>query len=106
MIPMYCFLRTSSCLESRAMPRFSRQISLGLVPSAVVLVLTLIAISPAVAEIRPFPASFHARQMPVTGGTQYVRIGGQGPAVLLLHGFGDTGDAWEPLAEVLVKTTR
>ncbi|NLS04094.1 alpha/beta hydrolase [Rhizobium sp. P32RR-XVIII] len=41
--------------------------------------------------------------MPVTGGTQYVRIGGQGPAVLLLHGFGDTGDMWEPLAEVLVK---
>jgi pimeloyl-ACP methyl ester carboxylesterase len=41
--------------------------------------------------------------MPITGGTQYVRIGGQGPAVLLLHGFGDTGDMWEPLADVLIK---
>jgi hypothetical protein len=30
--------------------------------------------------------------MAVSGGTQYVRLGGQGPAVLLLHGFGDTGD--------------
>ena len=39
----------------------------------------------------------------MTGGTQYVRIGGQGPAVLLLHGFGDTGDMWEPLATVLAK---
>ena len=49
------------------------------------------------------PASFHAQQMPVPGGTQYVRVGGQGPAVVLLHGFGDTGDMWEPLAAILVK---
>jgi pimeloyl-ACP methyl ester carboxylesterase len=41
--------------------------------------------------------------MAVTGGTQHVRIGGHGPAVLLLHGFGDTGDMWQPLAERLVK---
>jgi len=61
------------------------------------------ATSPAAAEVKPFPASFHAQQMSVTGGTEYVRVGGQGPAVLLLHGFGDTGDMWAPLAEVLVK---
>jgi pimeloyl-ACP methyl ester carboxylesterase len=103
MIPMRCALRTSSCLESHTVPRFSRQISPGLVLSAAVLVLPLIATTPAAAAIKPFPASFHALQMRVTGGTQYVRIGGQGPAVLLLHGFGDTGDTWEPLAEVLVK---
>ncbi|WP_245474646.1 alpha/beta hydrolase [Bradyrhizobium sp. Leo121] len=59
--------------------------------------------SRAAAETRPFPNSFHAQEMPVSDGTQYVRVGGQGPAVLLLHGFGDTGDMWEPLAEVLVK---
>jgi pimeloyl-ACP methyl ester carboxylesterase len=41
--------------------------------------------------------------MAVTGGTQYVRLGGTGPAVLLLHGFGDTGDMWVPLADALVK---
>jgi pimeloyl-ACP methyl ester carboxylesterase len=41
--------------------------------------------------------------MPVSGGTQYVRVGGQGSALLLLHGFGDTGDMWAPLAEPLVK---
>ena len=55
------------------------------------------------AEVKPFPASFHGEQMKVTGGTQYVRVGGQGPAVVLLHGFGDTGDMWEPLAAILVK---
>jgi pimeloyl-ACP methyl ester carboxylesterase len=51
----------------------------------------------------PWPEGFRAQQMSVTGGTQYVRIGGQGPAVILLHGFGDTGDMWVPLAGRLVK---
>ncbi|MGC1780348.1 MAG: alpha/beta hydrolase [Xanthobacteraceae bacterium] len=41
--------------------------------------------------------------MAVTGGTQYVRVGGNGPAVVLLHGFGDTGDMWVPLAKPLVE---
>src|SRR3984957_11886128 len=50
-----------------------------------------------------WPSVFHDRQMAVNGGTQYVRLGGDGPAVLLLHGFGDTGDMWIPLAEILVK---
>jgi pimeloyl-ACP methyl ester carboxylesterase len=39
-----------------------------------------------------------------TNGTSiFVRVGGQGPAVVLLHGFADTGDMWAPLASVLVK---
>lgn len=53
--------------------------------------------------IGTWPAAFRAQQMPVSGGTQYVRVGGSGPAVLLLHGFGDTGDMWIALAELLVK---
>jgi pimeloyl-ACP methyl ester carboxylesterase len=55
------------------------------------------------AGIKPWPAAFSGQQMAVSGGTQYVRLGGRGPAVLLLHGFGDTGDMWIPLAEILVK---
>lgn len=55
------------------------------------------------AEVHPFSSAFHGTDMAVSGGTQYVRIGGRGPAVLLLHGFGDTGDMWQPLAEKLVK---
>lgn len=50
-----------------------------------------------------WPSAFHGQQMAVSGGTQYVRLGGRGPAVLLLHGFGDTGDMWIALAEILVK---
>src|SRR4051794_5615879 len=66
-------------------------------------VATLLGADPASAAVQPFPASFTAQQMPVTGGTQYVRVGGKGPAVVLLHGFGDTGDMWAPLAAALVK---
>jgi pimeloyl-ACP methyl ester carboxylesterase len=54
------------------------------------------------AAIGTWPATFRAQQMPVSGGTQYVRVGGSGPAVLMLHGFGDTGDMWVRLAEPLV----
>jgi pimeloyl-ACP methyl ester carboxylesterase len=54
------------------------------------------------AVIGTWPAVFRAQQMPVSGGTQYVRVGGSGRAVLMLHGFGDTGDMWAALAEPLV----
>src|SRR6476659_9660669 len=55
------------------------------------------------AEVKPFSTNFKAREMAVTGGTLHVRVGGSGPTVLMLHGFGDTGDMWQPLAEILVK---
>ena len=38
------------------------------------------------------------------GATIFVRSGGSGPAVVLIHGFGDTGDMWSPLAAQLLKT--
>ena len=57
------------------------------------------------AEVKPFSAHFKTRDMAVTGGTLHVRVGGSGPAVLLLHGFGDTGDMWQPLAESWSRTT-
>jgi pimeloyl-ACP methyl ester carboxylesterase len=58
--------------------------------------------APALA-VEPFPASFHAREVKTNGTTLYVRVGGHGPAVVLLHGFGDSGDMWAPVAKVLVK---
>src|ERR1700719_4950208 len=54
-----------------------------------------------VAGITPFPASFHTQMVPTNGTSLYVRVGGKGPAVVLLHGFGDTGDMWAPLAASL-----
>jgi pimeloyl-ACP methyl ester carboxylesterase len=70
------------------------------------LVTTIVAIllsMPLVAGVTPFPASFHTQMVPTNGTSLYVRVGGKGPAVLLLHGFGDTGDMWAPLAIVLAK---
>jgi pimeloyl-ACP methyl ester carboxylesterase len=57
----------------------------------------------AVAAVQPFAANFHTQMVPTNGTSLYVRVGGSGPAVVLLHGFGDTGDMWAPLAAVLVK---
>jgi pimeloyl-ACP methyl ester carboxylesterase len=52
----------------------------------------------AAAQIEPFPKSFQTHHIPTNGTTLYVRIGGTGPAVVLLHGYGETGDMWVPLA--------
>ena len=68
---------------------------------ATITVLTLVL--SASAEVRPFPPSFHTEEIKTDGATIHVRVGGKGPAVVMLHGFGDTGDMWAPLATALVK---
>jgi pimeloyl-ACP methyl ester carboxylesterase len=49
-----------------------------------------------------FPITFEIREIETNGVTIHTRVGGQGPAVVLLHGFGTTGDMWAPLAVALV----
>jgi pimeloyl-ACP methyl ester carboxylesterase len=66
------------------------------------LLVTFLIAAPAWA-VGPFPSSFHTQEIKTNGTTLHVRIGGEGPAVILLHGFGDTGDMWAPAAAVLVK---
>jgi pimeloyl-ACP methyl ester carboxylesterase len=53
--------------------------------------------------VTPFPAAFRTQDIPVEGAKIHVRVGGKGPAVVLLHGFGDTGDMWAPLAADLAR---
>ncbi len=68
--------------------------------------LTLTALlfaAPALA-VEPFPASFKTQTIKTNGAEIYVRSGGAGPAVVLLHGFGDTGDMWAPVAAKLMAT--
>jgi pimeloyl-ACP methyl ester carboxylesterase len=50
-----------------------------------------------------FPKDFKVRNIKTSGAAIHVRYGGQGPAVVLLHGFGDTGDMWAPVAAALSK---
>ena len=61
----------------------------------------LVALS-AVAGVQPYPNSFRVQEIHANGATLHVRVGGHGPAVVLLHGYGETGDMWEPLAAALV----
>lgn len=79
---------------------FRRALGAGLMVLAV-------AALPALAQPQPYPASFKARQIQAAGGaTLHVRVGGSGPAVVLLHGFGDTGDMWAPMATALARDHR
>jgi pimeloyl-ACP methyl ester carboxylesterase len=63
----------------------------------------LVLASPGWAAVRPFPPGFHAQRVETNGTSLYVRVGGTGPAVVMLHGFGDTGDMWAPIAAQLMK---
>jgi len=66
-----------------------------------IFVVGLLGAVPASAQVEKFPSTFETRDIPVDGATIHTRIGGHGPVVLLLHGFGDTGDMWAPLARRL-----
>lgn len=68
------------------------------------LALSVLALAPAplAAQAFEFPATFAVREIATNGTTIHVRVGGSGPAVILLHGYGDTGDMWVPLAQALV----
>lgn len=59
--------------------------------------------APAVAQVPDFPSSFKTQEIATNGATIHVRVGGQGPAVVLLHGYGETGDMWAPMASDLAR---
>ena len=69
----------------------------------IVLVVALLTALPAAAQIHPFPDDFSIREVEANGVRLHVRTGGRGPAVLLLHGYGETGDMWAPMAADLAR---
>ncbi len=76
-----------------------RAIILATILSSAVVAQTAVAAEPFL------PAGFQTRMIATPDGTNiFVRSGGKGPAVVLIHGFGDTGDMWAPLAQELAKT--
>src|SRR6267142_6484246 len=69
----------------------------------------LIALSLTIATIAAsqpsLPADLTSRTIATPDGAQiYVRYGGSGPVVLLIHGFGDTGEMWGPVVRDLEKS--
>jgi pimeloyl-ACP methyl ester carboxylesterase len=63
----------------------------------------LAASASAEAKVVPYPSAFTIRDISANGTLIHTRVGGHGPTVVLLHGFGDSGDMWAPLAARLVK---
>ena len=88
--------RMSATVLSTFSRRF-RRVAAGLAAS-----LALGALS-AHAAPTPFPADFRSSQVVNADATINVRVGGHGPAVVLIHGFGNTGDMWSPMAAELAK---
>jgi len=50
-----------------------------------------------------FPSNFETREISTNGVTIHSRVGGAGPAAVLLHGYGETGDMWVPLGVDLAR---
>jgi pimeloyl-ACP methyl ester carboxylesterase len=73
-----------------------RLVSLGLV-------VAMAAITPVNAQSLTYPADFRTEEIATNGTIIHVRVGGKGPAVVLLHGYGETGDMWAPLASDLAR---
>jgi pimeloyl-ACP methyl ester carboxylesterase len=63
----------------------------------------VISAPPSMAAVAEFPSTFAIETISTPGATLHVRVGGSGPAVVLLHGYGETGDMWEPLAAELAR---
>jgi pimeloyl-ACP methyl ester carboxylesterase len=50
-----------------------------------------------------FPDAFRSQEVAAEGAMIHTRVGGSGPAIVLLHGYGETGDMWIPLAADLAR---
>jgi pimeloyl-ACP methyl ester carboxylesterase/quinol monooxygenase YgiN len=69
------------------------------------LVIALLAIGATVSRAQPsLPSSFQAKTIHSPEAADiFVRWGGRGPVVVLIHGFAENSDSWAPLAADLMK---
>jgi pimeloyl-ACP methyl ester carboxylesterase len=65
------------------------------------LCLLAVLIAAASAHAADFGLGFKTKAVAVDGGTLSVTVGGNGPPVLLLHGYAETSRMWKPLAKML-----
>lgn len=95
-------MKTCSIADSRLTSRGFRPCFHSIVSSLAILMLGITPI--ANAANLSFPSTFKEQMVVAPDGTQiFVRSGGAGPAVVLLHGYADTGDMWVPMAVELAK---
>ena len=67
--------------------------------------MTLLAIGATSSQAQPsLPSSFHAKTIRSPEGADiFVRWGGKGPVVVLIHRYAENSDSWAPLAADLMK---
>jgi pimeloyl-ACP methyl ester carboxylesterase len=83
--------------------RLAAEIRFGLtVCAGVAIALACIWPAAPARAIEAFPKAVRTHNIQTDGATLYVRVGGRGPAVVMLHGFADTGDMWAPLVKALI----
>jgi len=70
-----------------------------------ILAVALFAIGATLSHAQPsLPSSFQARTVHSPAGADiFVRWGGRGPVVVLIHGYAENSDSWAPLAADLMK---
>jgi len=70
----------------------------------VVITLGLVLFAASAVAQPSLPSTFRARTVATPDGASiFVRSGGAGPAVVLIHGYAETSDSWAPLATALAK---
>lgn len=79
---------------------FTRIVVAALALSAAIMAMVT---APAIAQVEPFPNGFRIEEVRTNGTVIHTRVGGKGPAIVLLHGYGETGDMWAPLAADLAR---
>ena len=72
-------------------------------PSLAALCLVAVLIGPEHAVAADFGPGFTTRSVAIDGGTVSVTVGGNGPPVLLLHGYAETSLMWKPLLPLLAE---
>lgn len=72
--------------------------------SGVLTSLAIVVLAGAAIAQPSLPSTFRARTVASPEGANiFVRSGGSGPVVVLLHGYAETSDSWAPLATALMK---
>ena len=73
--------------------------------SGVLTTLAIVVFAGAAIAQPALPSTFRARTVASPEGANiFVRSGGAGPVVVLLHGYAETSDSWAPLATALTKS--
>ena len=73
--------------------------------ASVLTMLAVVAFAGAALAQPALPSTFRPRTVASPEGANiFVRSGGAGPVVVLLHGYAETSDSWAPLAAALAKS--